>query len=99
MKYLLILLALMVIVGCDSETINPMGVVDPVTVVLELDRSKAYDTEVFCSGVLVALLKDAGECDTISVSNGSELKAQIHYPSSIGYKTIIAYEGLVWELP
>ena len=98
MKYLILFLILFII-GCNKSQINPVQVVETpkVTIILELTRD--YNTEVYSNGRFVALLMEVGEIDTVLVEENALLKAQIHYPNNIGYKTEIAKDSLVWELP
>ena len=94
MKKLLLILLLFI---CCTEN-NPMGTEDPVTVFLYLSRS-ASATKISCEGQIVCYLQYEGERDTISVPDGSELKARIHKSGDFVYKTKTAVNNLMWELP
>jgi len=93
-----ILLIVIVFLFVSCENNNPMGTEDPVTVFLYLTKS-ASATKISCEGQLVSYLQYQWEKDTISVPEGSELKARIYKSGDFVYKTEIAVNHLIWELP
>ena len=96
MKYLIVLLFLVMFIGCTDD--NPMGMEDVVTVYLHLIQSGSA-TKISCEGIIVSYLQYENEKDTISVPDGSELKARIYSSGNFIYKTEIAKNGLNWVLP
>ena len=94
MKYLIMLL-LIAVFGCGN---NPSKSEDYVDIYIKL-KASGYSVKVFCEKQLVTYLTIGSENDTISVPDGSNLKAKIYHDGRYTYEFETAYNGLYWELP
>ncbi len=87
MKYVLLVLALLV-VGCTDP--------DDVSVFLELKREGTC--YIYCDDCLAGYLSSRIKKDTLSVPDGSTLKAKIITSTFVYHRSEVAKDGLEWDV-
>ena len=96
---ILLIVVVYLFISCESS--NPTAgndVENDVIVYLYLSKSGSA-TKIYCEGQIVSYLQYQNERDTINVPENSELKARIYDGGDFVYKTEVAVNNLLWELP